>query len=40
MRVSQIVKFVRDGKFTAQSSKRQGMLKSNKNKNNPEKLAT
>ena len=35
MRVSQIVKwnqFVRDGKFTAQSSKRQGMLKSNKKK--------
>jgi hypothetical protein len=43
MRVSQIVKwnqFVRDGKFTAQSSKRQGMLKSNKKMDNPEKLAT
>jgi hypothetical protein len=46
MRVSQIVKwnqFVRDGKFTAQSSKRQRILKSNKKKkkrDNPEKLAT
>jgi hypothetical protein len=43
MRVSQIVKwnqFVRDGKFTAQSSKRQRIPQEQEIMDNPEKLAT
>ena len=42
MRVSQIAKwnqFVRDGKFTAQSSKRQRIPKEQYIMNNPDKLA-